>query len=42
VIKASDGRVIVELTDDGGHAVHVTLRGADLKSLIGRRMLMGL
>jgi hypothetical protein len=42
VIKAPDGRFVVELTDDGGHAVHVTFRGADLKSLIGWRMLMGL
>jgi hypothetical protein len=42
VIKAPDGRFVVELTDDGGHAVHVAFKGSDLKSLIGWRLLMGL
>jgi hypothetical protein len=42
VIKAPDGRFVVELTDDGGHVVHVAFNGSDLKSLIGWRLLMGL
>jgi hypothetical protein len=42
VIKAPDGRFVVELTDDGGHAVQVAFNGSDLKSLIGWRMLIGL
>jgi hypothetical protein len=42
VTKAPDGRFVVELTDEGGHAVHVAFKGSDLKSLIGWRLLMGL
>ena len=42
VAKAPDGRLVVELTDEGGHVVHVAFKGADLKSLIGWRLLMGL
>jgi hypothetical protein len=42
VAKAPDGRLVVELTDDGGHVVHVAFKGSDLKSLIGWRLLMGL
>jgi hypothetical protein len=42
VAKAPDGRLVVELTDEGGHVVHVAFKGADLKSLIGWRLLIGL
>lgn len=42
VSKAPDGRYVVELTDEGGHVVHVAFKGSDLKSLIGWRLLMGL
>jgi hypothetical protein len=42
VTKAPDGRLVVELTDDGGHVVHLAFSGSDLKSLIGWRLLMGL
>jgi hypothetical protein len=42
VIKGPDGRFVVELTDDGGHIVHVAFKGSDLKSLIGWRLLTGL
>jgi hypothetical protein len=42
VTKAPDGRFVVELTDEGGHVVHVAFKGSDLKSLIGWRLLMGL
>jgi hypothetical protein len=40
--KASNGSFVVELTDDGGHVLHVAFKGSDLKSLIGWRLLMGL
>jgi hypothetical protein len=42
VRKAPDGRFVVELTDEGGHVVHVAFKGSDLKTLIGWRMLIGL
>jgi hypothetical protein len=42
VTKAPDGRLVVELTDEGGHVVHVAFKGSDLKNLIGWRLLMGL
>ena len=32
VLKAPDGRFVVELTDEGGHVVHVAFNGSDLKS----------
>jgi hypothetical protein len=41
VTKASNGSFVVELTDDGGHALHVAFKGSDLKSLIGWRLLIG-
>ena len=42
VTRAPDGRFVVELTDEGGHVVHVAFNGSDLKRLIGWRLLMGL
>jgi hypothetical protein len=42
VTKAPNGRLVVELTDDGGHVLHVAFKGSDLKGLIGWRLLMGL
>jgi hypothetical protein len=42
VSKASDGRYVVELTDEEGHLVRVAFQGSDLKSLIGWRLLIGL
>jgi hypothetical protein len=42
VTKAPDGRFVVELTNEGGHIVHVAFKGSDLKSQIGWRLLMGL
>ena len=42
VIKAPNGEFVVELTDEAGHVLHVAFKGADLKSLIGWRLLMGL
>jgi hypothetical protein len=42
VTKAANGSFVVELTDEGGHTLHVAFKGSDLKSLIGWRLLMGL
>jgi hypothetical protein len=42
VVKAPNGKFVVELTDDGGHVLRVAFNGSDLKSLIGWRLLMGL
>jgi hypothetical protein len=42
VIKAQNGEFVVELTNDGGHVLHVTFKGSDLKNLIGRRLLWAL
>jgi hypothetical protein len=42
VVKAPNGEFVVELTNDGGHVLHVAFKGSDLKSLIGWRLLMGL
>jgi hypothetical protein len=42
VKKAPNGEFVVELADEAGHALHVAFKGADLKSLIGWRLLVGL
>jgi hypothetical protein len=41
-IKAQNGEFVVELTNDGGHVLHVTFKGSDLKNLIGWRLLLAL
>jgi hypothetical protein len=42
VSQAPDGELVVELTDEAGHVVRVAFKSADLKGLIGWRLLIGL
>jgi hypothetical protein len=42
IVKADDGRFVVELTDDDGHVLLINFRGSELKRLISWRLLMTL
>jgi hypothetical protein len=42
IVKVDDGRLVVKLTDDEGHALDINFRGSELKRLISWRLLMGL
>jgi hypothetical protein len=41
VTKAPDGRLMVELGDEEGHAVNIAFHRSHLKGLISWRLLMG-